>query len=1092
MLIKREGTQLKKAGMERQIKTVDMVTRLYVYLIRSEGDISSQEVNVLYSLLVNMFLDVDISWEVYLREIIESDYDIDTVYLYINLNLNQLDKTRIILSLIIMAITDGEIRVGHRDVIKDLAQHFHFNPDGFLRIMDEVTTENLRECKLPCEQGLNQIKNSIFNDFVTWGRGSDRDIRFDNPNVTNFECFLFGTDKYMFVGTGAITNCKINGVTLEANSLYPIPKNGFLSILEQDFDQDVLWKIYHSNDEDDEIAFQKASYDFALYKRGNQYSILVNSGKIALNHSLLQHGKNVDLVYDDELQIEGYASFRLLNVIRDRALIGVDDLVPSELFICADRDFYVLSRIDNEHSIARIEVDKGRYYLYPPKRGWTIFLNQQKLEELSEIVLNSDTITINKRNFRINSFYDLIESPFEIGNLSVQDIKHYFKDKILALDGVSFNVTQGQLVGILGQSGCGKSTLLKVINAELVPTFGDVKLDGKSVFSNLNYYSQFFGYVPQEDLLYPNLSVYENLLYRGRLRMPLVSKVVLAQKISNILHQVNLLHRKSTIVGVFKTKHLSGGERKRLNIALELLFEPTLIICDEPTSGLSFTDAEQIIDILKDISSQGKLVIITIHQPNSSVFKKLDRVMLMDMGGRQAYFGTPTDCYSYFDDEINQVTRRKQDIMAKRDAQTSDFMYDIITYPEYNEAGEPVYEQIRKVVQIKRKFPPEYWRDKYKRKMLYKIITQESAEQSIAPAAAKIKRRKLTPRAYLAQLMTFIIRSFLMKMRNRTNNIITFVEAPLLGLIIAFILRFTPTETSYSYHANNNIGIYIFVSIIAFIFMGMSNSIEEILTERKIIQREKLMNQRVSFYLASKLLVLALFTAVQVLLYTLVANQILEIRGVTAASMLYFFLAGMTGVSLGLVVSAFIRDNRAIVNILPLILIPQILFGGAVIEFEKMNQRLTLMEKSPIPEVVAVIPSRWLFEGLFTSYARNTVYHRKLNQLQKKELTLSKPGNSIAQGTKSRLEIASELYEQRLKVVRRWNPDEIMNRTLSSAVGLLDGRFDNLDRNVFLSSYKKTFLGKTRTWNFNAWVIALYLMVFNLITLLKLKLFFKE
>lgn len=409
--------------------------------------------------------------------------------------------------------------------------------------------------------------------------------------------------------------------------------------------------------------------------------------------------------------------------------------------------------------------------------------------------------------------------------------------------------------------------------------------------------------------------------------MPLVPKTILEQKITNILHQVNLLHRKSTIVGDFKTKHLSGGERKRLNIALELLFEPTLVICDEPTSGSSFTDAEQIIDILKDISSQGKLVIITIHQPNSSVFKKLDRVMLMDMGGRQAYFGTPTDCYSYFDSEIQQLTRRKQDIEAKRDAQTSDFMYDIITYPEYNEAGEPVYEQIRKVVQIKRMFPPEYWRDKYKRKMLYEIIKQEPEEQSTAPAAARIKRRKLTPGAYLAQFITFFVRSFLMKMRNRSNNIITFIEAPLLGLIISFILRFTPTETVYSYHANNNIGIYIFVSVIAFIFMGMSNSIEEILAERKIIQREKLMNQRVSFYLASKLMVLALFTAVQVLLYTLVANQILEIRGVTAASMIYFFLAGMTGVSLGLLVSAFIRDNRAIVNLLPLILIPQILFG---------------------------------------------------------------------------------------------------------------------------------------------------------------------
>ncbi len=1078
--------------MDRRIKTIDMVTRLYVYLIRAEGDISSQEVSILYSLLVNMFRDVDISWELYLREIIESDFDIDTVYLYINLNLNNLDKTRIILSLIVMAVSGGEIREGQVDTIRNLASRFHFEPEAYLHLIRELSSSESCNCSLPCVQGLNQIKNSIFTDYVSWGRGSDRLIRFNAPSVANFEAFIFGIDSFLFVGTGAITSCQINGTPLAANSLYPIPAQDFLTLAEQDFDQDCLWKIYHGKAEDDEIAFKKTSYDFMLYKQGCQYSITVNSGKITLNGNDLAHGKNIDLVYDDVLQIDGYAPFRLLNVIRDRALIGVDDMVPTELYICVERDFYILSRTENENSIARIEVSHGRYYIYPPKRGWVIYLNQQKLDNLSELFLNSDTITINKRNFRINSFYDLIETPFEIGNLAIQDIKHYFKDQSLALDGVSFNVASGQLVGILGQSGCGKSTLLKVINAEVLPTFGDIKLDGKSLYSNISYYSQYFGYVPQEDLLYPNLSVYENLLYRGRLRMPLVSRQVLAQKITNILQQVNLLHRKTTIVGDFKTKNLSGGERKRLNIALELLFEPTLVICDEPTSGLSFTDAEQIIDILKDISSQGKLVLITIHQPNSSIFKKLDRVMLMDMGGRQVYFGSPTDCFEYFDTEIALLSRRKQDIEAKRNAQTSDFMYDIITYPEYDDAGLPVFEQIQKVVQLKRKFPPEYWRDKYKRKTLYEIIQQENQATDPSPAPARVKRKKLSPGAYFAQFAAFFSRNFLMKLRNRTNNIITFVEAPLLGLIISFILRFSPAETSYSYSANNNIGIYIFVSIIAFIFMGMSNSIEEILSERKIIAREKLMNQRVSFYLSSKLLVLAIFTAVQVLLFTLVANSVLEISGLTVISLIYFFLAGMTGVSLGLLVSAFIRDNRAIVNILPLIIIPQILFGGAVIEFEKMNQRLILIKGQPIPELVAVIPSRWLFEGLFTSYARNTVYHRKLNQLQKKELTSSKPENSLAQDSKSKLDLANEIYDQRLEIVRRWNPDRIVNRYLNSVVGLLDGRFDNLGQNVFLSSYKKSPLGDARTWNFNAWVILGYLLVFNLVTLIKLKIFFKE
>jgi len=116
--------------------------------------------------------------------------------------------------------------------------------------------------------------------------------------------------------------------------------------------------------------------------------------------------------------------------------------------------------------------------------------------------------------------------------------------------------------------------------------------------------------------------------------MPEVQKEILEQKVNNILHQVNLSQHRDTIVGDFKKKNLSGGERKRLNLALELLFEPTIIICDEPTSGLSFNDAEHIIEILSSLCEQDKIVILTIHQPNSSIYRKFDRVMMMDMAER--------------------------------------------------------------------------------------------------------------------------------------------------------------------------------------------------------------------------------------------------------------------------------------------------------------------------------------------------------------------------------------------------------------------------------------------------------------------------
>ncbi|MCD8479130.1 MAG: ABC transporter permease [Candidatus Cloacimonetes bacterium] len=144
------------------------------------------------------------------------------------------------------------------------------------------------------------------------------------------------------------------------------------------------------------------------------------------------------------------------------------------------------------------------------------------------------------------------------------------------------------------------------------------------------------------------------------------------------------------------------------------------------------------------------------------------------------------------------------------------------------------------------------------------------------------------------------------------------------------------------------------------------------------------MNLKLSHYQSSKLITLSFFSLIQAILYHLIASQVLGVKGLGFVSIAYFFLASITGVSIGLMCSAFIRENRAIINLLPLILIPQIIFGGAVIEFERMNRNLKLYEKHPIPEVVQIIPSRWLFEGLTTAYAKNTVFHRSLARIEKK------------------------------------------------------------------------------------------------------------
>ncbi len=1090
--MRRDSINLSRSNLERRKKTIDMVTRLYVHIIKLEREISTQEINILFTLLIDLFRHLDVSWEVYVREIIESEYDYDEVVDYLNKHLIQLDKIRIVLSLIIMANTDSDFEISEITSILDICKKFNLNTDGFMNLINYFEFKTKEIVTIPYDQSFVNAYNSLFSDYLIFGRDNDADIQFRSTGITSHELLLLAIDYYQFVAIGSTANILLNGVKLLPGRLYLLPKDAKIHIGDILFDRNILWKMYDARDRKDEIAFKKADYDFVVICQSNYYTFKINSGIVYLNGKTMQPNRDYHVRFDDTLQIKGYSPFQLQDIIRERSRIGVDNIVPHELYINYENDYYYISHNESSRTLAFIEVKDNQFFLYPPKRGWDVFLNEQKITEIAQLRINVDTLTINKHHFKINTFYDLIEIPFELDQLSVVDIKHFFPDGQIALDSISFDIKKGQLIGIMGQSGCGKSTLVKTISAEIIPTYGEVRIDGKDLYNNITYFTQHFGYVPQDDLLYPYLTVYENLLYRGKLRMPKISTAYLNIKINNILNQTNLMHRKNTRVGDFKKKFLSGGERKRLNIALELLFEPTVIICDEPTSGLSFSDTEQVLDILKALSEQGKLVIITIHQPSVSIFQKFDRILLMDMSGKQVYYGTPKDCFNYFDEELNQITVSKTEILQKKQALATDYMYDIIAYPEYDDKGDLIFEQVNKMIVAKRKFNPEYWRDKFKRRMLYEIIHHEiKIKEKNEPILKKVKRQFDWKSLYV-QFINFTIRNFTMKVRNKTNIMITFMEAPLLALIIGFILRLAPSVDQYSYYKNINMGTHVFVSLIVFIFLGLSNSIEEIYDERKMVLREKLMNLKMSYYLFSKIISLSIFSAIQVLLYFLVTSVVLGLHGVTFITLIYYFMAAVVGFSIGLTTSTFLKDNKSIINIMPLILIPQIIFGGAIIEYEKMNRNLTLMNQSPIPEVVQFIPTRWLFEGLTTSVAKQNVYQRKLLKVEKKRLTLEQRYKENEIDYNEYLGSTDRLYRLKTQIAERWPEEKYSNSYLNFSVNMMDGRFFNVKKNVFLSSYK--IIGKyiIRTWNFNAMILMLYILLFNFITLVKLKYYFKE
>lgn len=1070
-----------------------MVTKLYIKLISTESPTQAKEIDVLYTLLSDMFEESAIGLDVYISKLIKNDIDLTEVINFLKRHLIGLDKLRIILSLIILAYSDNDIDTSEVTTILELAGRFGLDKPSIHKIINYFEHDDNHIVSIPGFRVFTHRNRSIFNDFISFGKGQKQHINFADSKVRDEEVAVIVIDNAIFVATGSTSNARINGLSLSPNHIYTFSSKSLLEIGNIHFNHLHLLKLYKNRRKRDIIEFRKADYDFDIIANKNKYSIIVRKGTVYKNGKELTFNREQPLLFDDVIQIKGYDSFWLNDVIEQREEIGTESLLPDELFISYEEGQYSISRDSSSGYILRLNLKDGDYYVDPSnKKGFRVFINEEELKQPTLMQINLDIITINKKNFRLSSLLDLIEVPFEVDNWKAIDIRHEFEDGNVALDGISFEAKKGELLAIMGLSGCGKSTLLKTISAQIIPKQGKIKIDGKDFYSDLSFFTQYIGFVPQDDLLYPELTVYENLFYRGRLRLPNLPKKNLEQKINNIVAQMKLSHARDTKVGTEKQKMLSGGERKRLNLALELLLEPTIIICDEPTSGLSSTDSEQIIDILKELTSQNKIVITTIHQPNQIVFSKFNRVLIMDTGGKQVFFGKTLELYNYFDAELTEIHRKREPILAKKESGVPDFIFDIIEYPAFRDNGEIIYERKNNSFIVKRKFSPTYWQEKFRRKMLHDLMTSKQSLKVDANPDYIKRRPKLNFKGHLVQFVSLFWRNLYIKLRNRSNIIITFAEAPLLGLIISFILKLAPFSDVYNYYDNVNVGIFLFTSVIVFIFLGLSNSIEDILGERKLILREKKLGIRTRFVVISKVLVLAFFSLIQVLLYYFLAAFILQIKGMFIYNVVYLFFAGIMGYSIGLLLSTFIHNNKAIVNLLPLILIPQIIFGGAIIQYDKMNRNLKVFKNSPVPEVVQIMPSKWLFEGLYTGQAHLNKLDKELDALDKKRLTLNEKYHSGLINFTKFNEHRYEIMRQKGVVAKKYPKRYYKNDDICLVTSLMDGKFLNKNKNIFLSSYKKFGKYRFRTYYFNLIVSLLYILILNIATYVRLRYFYYE
>ncbi|MCE3226836.1 MAG: transporter [Bacteroidetes bacterium] len=600
---------------------------------------------------------------------------------------------------------------------------------------------------------------------------------------------------------------------------------------------------------------------------------------------------------------------------------------------------------------------------------------------LNGIVIKPETIYIfpqgsNLRLPQTTIYYSNIISKFigsdndESFSFEAHIENHTFPNGKQALHELKIAEMSGNLVGIMGASGSGKTTLLTLLSGQEKPTKGSIKINNSELGDKDDALKGFIGFVPQDDLLIEDLTVFQNLYYNAKLCFKDLSDEEVHYRINKTLLSLGLDEIRSIKVGNALNKKISGGQRKRLNIALELIREPQILFLDEPTSGLSSRDSENVMDLLKELTIKGKLIFVVIHQPSSDIFKMFDKMLILDTGGYATYYGNPIESVMYFKKVTNQINCEVGECYACGSV-NPETIFNLLDLKEINEYG--TYTDKRKISSIQFY---QYYKDHFLMAFNFKGIQ------------AKLQSTFKLP-GKLVQTKYFFLRDVLAKLSNKQYVLINLLEVPVLVMFLSFIIRYTDTTKSetFTYFHNYNLPAYVFMSLIAALLVGLTLSAEEIFKDQKILKRERFLHLSRLSYLLSKVTLLFSISLIQSLLYVLIGHFILKIE----FNYFNFFIMLLSVFCfaniLGLILSASFNSPVTIYIIIPLIIIPQMLLGGAMFNFNKLNRYFGGGNK--VPAAANFMISRWAYEGIVVDMQVNNKMARETFRLNKMESKLN-------------------------------------------------------------------------------------------------------
>ncbi len=531
--------------------------------------------------------------------------------------------------------------------------------------------------------------------------------------------------------------------------------------------------------------------------------------------------------------------------------------------------------------------------------------------------------------------------------LVVDQIKYSEAKGLKEVNAFSTIENTGQLIGIVGREGVGKSTLLKLLAGKMKPDTGNIRVNGYDLWINKYFLKGIIGFVPEEDLLFEELTVFDNLALTARLFFSNLTKKEISDKVNGLLSKLDLLELKHKVTGPADSKHIQPGQRRLLNIALELLREPQILLVDNALSGLAMSDASKVIKVLHEYSFLGNLVITSISQADSNTFMLFDKIWILDEGGCAVYNGPVSGASNYLLKNLKISTQKIDEIDPTH-------LVDLVNYRLPDKLGQV----------WKRVMEPADWHSQYLKEQLLK---DQPRSTNVRMPARMVKIPNLE-----IQLLIFSIRNFKCKF-SRFNDIIKSIAiGPLIALVLSVLFHYCG-EGNYTLLNNLNLPFYQFVSVIAAVFIGLVASVDEIIREKNILEKEEYLEFSRFSYLNSKILYLFPVVAIQVFLFILVGNLILGITELFFVYWIVLFSAASFGILLGLALSAGMQnDNLLHKGIIPVVIAIQLLLGGGLVSYDRMN----LGNTRYTPWVADFMVTRWGYEALAVEQFKHNSYEK--------------------------------------------------------------------------------------------------------------------